>query len=924
MAGRGTDILLGGNARGLASARLLMDLGYLLGGEAAEVCRGAGGGERGRVAAKERQPKPSTAVAEAAARAEAAAAAAAEAGSSSSELVLTLESFGIDEQALAAVARVRAHLYACEGCELPKKRKKKKEKEKEKKNGGAAATADDEDEDDDEDFSASMPLLSDEEASDPQRVRADRARARIEAALLVAERVRAAFKLQQQKQEKEKGTRETTAHDKGRNDGGGGGKRNGGIGAYADARASFAVSGPAIAAFARSHPAVERLGDDATRRELVVAAAVLWTWFDEVCSRLASQVRDAGGLLVVVASVLDSQRVHDQLVGRCGRQGDPGETVVVVDVDDFAPELGGVFNRSSPDGGDASFSSPSNDNNPSSSRRGVDGLRAKVAEAEQAAQRNFARRFAERTGQGLLGGFGLLDLSVEGAIPAKVFRALRSRAEEDAGSVRRNVKAVDEVMGVFRDHVYALRRGLLTGGPATQRALLRGVLCSVAGDLASAATGGGRLPPEEWDVEALIREARRLERQGRKGLAHAKDAEGRTHKVVVEVLVAKGFVPGVSDPSLYPPAHYVEDLRATANDLRQPVRAWTPKAQVFGEGGGGGGDGDVGEERKVPSVAELAESLRGAAEVDAAEALRLGLGGGSTSGNGNGKGKGGNKQQVTSEAKRAFLLRPGSSLRGFSSLVGEFGGPGVIESRVEEEGEEEKTEDEEQEEKGRGRKTTTTTTTTRDRNLVAARALAVRVASELVRAASSTHPGLEYVLQVLYLLRGWGAADEVRFRNPTPVDVGAEVAREVLDARWGNFLADAGALEAAVALRVFSAQLDPLEEFRLEAGEMFVQLLRRYRRQVAAELLGGPEIVVHPTVEVEDEKDGAAPKGKKKQQQQQRLFLVDFVNPEDKRHAEEKAAVSAAGTAAAAAGAAADGGGDGDAEGEGGSGGGGG
>ena len=91
-----------------------------------------------------------------------------------------------------------------------------------------------------------------------------------------------------------------------------------------------------------------------------------------------------------------------------------------------------------------------------------------------------------------------------------------------------------------------------------------------------------------------------------------------------------------------------------------------------------------------------------------------------------------------------------------------------------------------------------------------------------------------------------------KFSVPTPTDFGAEAARELLDGAWGDFLADARALEAAVLLRAFSASLDPLEEFKLEAGELFVQLLRRYRKQVAAELLGGPEIVVEPRFRGED------------------------------------------------------------------------
>ena len=58
-----------------------------------------------------------------------------------------------------------------------------------------------------------------------------------------------------------------------------------------------------------------------------------------------------------------------------------------------------------------------------------------------------------------------------------------------------------------------------------------------------------------------------------------------------------------------------------------------------------------------------------------------------------------------------------------------------------------------------------------------------------------------------------------------------------------------------MTLRVFSAGLNPLEEFKLEAGEAFAQLLLRYRSRVAAELLGGPELLVLPKWEDEEEEE---------------------------------------------------------------------
>lgn len=48
------------------------------------------------------------------------------------------------------------------------------------------------------------------------------------------------------------------------------------------------------------------------------------------------QVRDEGGLLVLGTSFHESQRSENQLKGRAARQGDPGETLMMFDLDDPA------------------------------------------------------------------------------------------------------------------------------------------------------------------------------------------------------------------------------------------------------------------------------------------------------------------------------------------------------------------------------------------------------------------------------------------------------------------------------------------------------------------------------------------------------------------------------------------------------------
>lgn len=50
--------------------------------------------------------------------------------------------------------------------------------------------------------------------------------------------------------------------------------------------------------------------------------------------KLGPGVKEKGGLLVIGTERMDSRRVDDQLRGRAGRQGDPGESIFLVSLDD--------------------------------------------------------------------------------------------------------------------------------------------------------------------------------------------------------------------------------------------------------------------------------------------------------------------------------------------------------------------------------------------------------------------------------------------------------------------------------------------------------------------------------------------------------------------------------------------------------------
>jgi hypothetical protein len=64
-----------------------------------------------------------------------------------------------------------------------------------------------------------------------------------------------------------------------------------------------------------------------------------------------------------------------------------------------------------------------------------------------------------------------------------------------------------------------------------------------------------------------------------------------------------------------------------------------------------------------------------------------------------------------------------------------------------------------------------------------------------------------------------------------------DAALGTLDALWADFLQDATTLQRAAQTRAFS-QLDPVDEFRLEAAAVFARLLTDFRRQAAVVALG--------------------------------------------------------------------------------------
>ncbi|MCX6787655.1 MAG: preprotein translocase subunit SecA [Candidatus Kaiserbacteria bacterium] len=135
-------------------------------------------------------------------------------------------------------------------------------------------------------------------------------------------------------------------------------------------------------------------------------------------------VIERGGLAVIGTERHDARRIDDQLRGRAGRQGDPGETRFYVSLED-----------------------------------------------------KLMRVFASETLKKVMGSFGIPeDEPIESAMITRSLETAQGRIEGFNFDSRKQVLAYDDVMNTQRLAIYARRRAALLGSDAEVEALLRALL----------------------------------------------------------------------------------------------------------------------------------------------------------------------------------------------------------------------------------------------------------------------------------------------------------------------------------------------------------------------------------------------------------------------------------------------------------------
>jgi preprotein translocase subunit SecA len=181
----------------------------------------------------------------------------------------------------------------------------------------------------------------------------------------------------------------------------------------------------------------------------------LFERFKKQCEGEREEVLERGGLYVLGTERHESRRIDNQLRGRSGRQGDPGESRFYLSLEDdlmrlFASDrIAGIMNR------------------------------LKIPE----------------------------DVPIEAKIVSKAIERAQTQVEQMNFEIRKNVLKYDEVMDKQRQIIYAERRKILEGEDFHDEAL---ELIADVVESAIAEHANPDLPPEEWDWDQLFARMREI------------------------------------------------------------------------------------------------------------------------------------------------------------------------------------------------------------------------------------------------------------------------------------------------------------------------------------------------------------------------------------------------------------------------------
>ena len=161
----------------------------------------------------------------------------------------------------------------------------------------------------------------------------------------------------------------------------------------------------------------------------------------------AEEVTPAGGLYVLGTERHESRRIDNQLRGRSGRQGDPGESRFYLSLGD-----------------------------------------------------ELMRRFNGQLVESIMNRFNLPDdVPIEAGMVTKAIRSAQTQVEQQNFEIRKNVLKYDEVLNKQRTVIYDERRRVLAGEDIDEQ------IEHMLGDVVSAYVDGATAEgyAEDWDLEKL-------------------------------------------------------------------------------------------------------------------------------------------------------------------------------------------------------------------------------------------------------------------------------------------------------------------------------------------------------------------------------------------------------------------------------------
>ncbi|WP_168626490.1 preprotein translocase subunit SecA [Cryobacterium sp. BB307] len=168
----------------------------------------------------------------------------------------------------------------------------------------------------------------------------------------------------------------------------------------------------------------------------------------------AQKVRDVGGLYVLGTERHESRRIDNQLRGRSGRQGDPGESRFYLSLTD-----------------------------------------------------DLMRLFNSGAAEALMGRSNVPDdLAIESKVVSRAIKSAQSQVEARNAEIRKNVLKYDDVLNRQREAIYADRRHILEGDDLHDR--VQSFLDDVINEVLDEHTAEGHA--DDWDLDALWTELKTL------------------------------------------------------------------------------------------------------------------------------------------------------------------------------------------------------------------------------------------------------------------------------------------------------------------------------------------------------------------------------------------------------------------------------